>query len=286
MSAVRGRQWVRNGRVALFAVAAVVLVACGGSGDDDAGSTSSTEAASTSTSTSTTEASADADNDVSSSTTTDSGSDGSSGTPTTHRGGGGDTTAFRRPDAGRYTYRVSGSSTFGTTKQELPPSATLTVTNLSERDQRHVLSAGDAETTSSYRFTDAAVLLLSLKTAQGGVTKEFRPQPPVVYAPLPPTVGERWHWKIRSTDGATTVEQTSRVVRTERRTVGGTVVDTYVVETVVTLSGDINATTRQTSWATPTHGLVVRTEQTTNGTFGALSFSSRSTSQLASLRPA
>lgn len=283
----------RASRLRALSLIAVALLtaACGGGGGGDEASTdasSTTAAAAADASTTSTtkgggsgasesDGTADSTTTTAAATVTTSGGSSSSGS---------DDPGVVAPATGRYTYRVSGSSKFGATEQDVPPTATLTVADLSGDDQRHTTTAEGSESQSVYRFGDDAVLLVSIKTSQSGVTKEFRPQPPVVFTPVPLEVGDTWEWTIKSTDGKTTVHQRSKAVRTERRTVGGTSIDTIVVSTTVTLSGDVNATTQQTTWASQTHGLAVRIEQSTSGTFGALAFSSKSTSELASLRPA
>jgi hypothetical protein len=285
---VRGRVELAP-RAALAVTFALTALACGGG--DDAASTD--EVSSTST-TASSKASSTTAADGASTSTPGAGSDG--GTTTTSNTGGGptnggnagtgdDDSGYQRAAQGTYTFRVDGSFTFGTTKQSLPPTARLTVENLNATDQRHTLSSDDSETVSVFRLAATALRLVSLSTTQSGVAKEFRPDPPVAFAPIPLAVGDTWQWTITSTDGKTKVHQSSKVLRTERRTIGGTAVDTFVVQTTVTISGDLNATTNQTSWVSPAHGIQVRTEQTTKGSFGTLTFTSSSTSELTSLQP-
>jgi hypothetical protein len=182
------------------------------------------------------------------------------------------------PVPGRYDERVTGT----VNGQPAPPSQTLVVEQLSATDQRHVVERDDGRSEQVLRDAGAEVLLVSIDLG----VKQFVAEPPVRFTPVPLEVGQTWGWDLTSTDGATHLRQDSRVSRTEQVTVAGTAVDTFVVETVLVLSGDLDGTIAITSWASPRHGIAVRTHQVSDVRFGLVRFTADTVSELTSLTPA
>ncbi|MGH9186342.1 MAG: hypothetical protein ACRD0U_11095 [Acidimicrobiales bacterium] len=182
------------------------------------------------------------------------------------------------PAPGRYTYNVSGSSSLG----QVPPQATILLERLSDTDQRETAESPQGNTVQVNRYTADAVLLVSLDLQALG--KSFRPNPPVAFTPLPPEVGRSWEWTMSSTDSSITIHHLSTITGTEVVTIAGQPVDSFVVQTRLELSGQAQGRIDVTTWASPAHGLGVRTHTVTSVTY-ILPITSDITSTLVSLNP-
>ncbi len=124
-----------------------------------------------------------------------------------------------------------------------------------------------------------------LKQSQSGLSKEFRPNPPVLAVPASAPVGRTWSWSITSSDGATKLDASFRVDRNETLTIAGEQVQTVVLAIVLKTSGDIELTTNQTNWVAPSKGLSVKVEENSNGRAGSITFSSQSSTMITSTKP-
>lgn len=188
--------------------------------------------------------------------------------------------------AGTYRYTTTGrfSSTLGA-PQERHGESMLTVDPPSGADQHSVRHGPGRTTDQVLRLDDSGAYLVSLRQSEQGITKEVRPSPPALALPAGAAPGRTWSWRATSTDGRTTVDSTFTAVRTEEVTVGAERVTALVIDVVLSLTGDVTSTTRQTLWVSQRHGLVVRQDDTTEGTLGAIAFSSTSSDRLVSLTP-
>lgn len=272
--------------IALLAVASLAVSACGGGDDEKVQGSSDTTAPDTTT------------------TTTDPGkggdpligSPGGSGpaggttspgaSPTTTAAGAATPTTVR-PTAttrtaapGRYTYRRTGTRTFGG-DQSLDGEGTLTVDRPNGNEQHSATSYTDSSSEQTLRHRPGGIDLVYLKTTTGGFTAEFRPAQPVLFAPDPATVGATWSWRMTSTDGGLTIDGSFKVVRNETVTIGGEAVPTAVVDGDLRFSGALTGTSKQTFWGSDRYRLVVRSEETTD--LGFIKW--RSTSVLVSTKP-
>jgi hypothetical protein len=182
--------------------------------------------------------------------------------------------------------RTGKQSVTGFGEQTLDGEGSLTVDPPNGDDQRTFLSYGGNESVDqTLRSRPGLVELVHLKTAtRTGTTTEFRPTPPVLFAPDPATVGRTWSWRITSTDGSSNVDGSFKVLRNETLTIGGEAVSTAVVEANLTLSGAIAGTSKQTVWASPKYRLAVRTDDVTDTTAPFASHS-QSSSVLKSTKP-
>lgn len=275
------------------------LAACGKDKSSDAVKTGDTS--STSSATVTTEVTAPGD---SSAETADTG--GATGvttvTPSTVKGtatttrstgsssGGGAVAPGARldpPRPGKYTYAVTGkrsSPAFG--EQPVNEDATLEIDPASGRDVHSIESSQGGSAEQVTRYGDDGVRLVSLKSSQTGISKEFKPAQPVQILPWPVKDGQKWSWKITSTDGKTTVDSSFTLSGHETMTVGGEKVDTLVIDAVVNTSGDITSTTKEKIWVAPTYRLIVEDQGVTDGMFGTTKFHSEQTRKLKSTKPA
>lgn len=286
-------------RLVAALLALSLLAACGGGdGDDDAARSSSDKASTTTTPDGKTSSGTDgADDDGKGSgptvtsgekpTPIDGG--GSSGAGNTGGGGSTDTTPTTSgsvpPRTGNERTATPGTYTYNRTRDGSPTQGTLVVHRPQGADQRFVTTyqGGEAaETLLRSRSGGIDLLLLKTTTPLLG-TEEYRPSPPVQFAPDPAPVGTTWSWRITSTDGDQTLDGTFRVARTERLTIGGEAVDTVVFESTVNVSGDnFTGTLHQTTWASPKYRLVVRGDERLESSFLRYTQSA----VLASTRPA
>lgn len=190
---------------------------------------------------------------------------GASGaTTTTAAGSGGGTAssaAKRFATAGNYIVRRTGTAS-GTSRDG---EARLTVDPPNGDDQRTFLSYGDSDTVDqTLRSKSGAIELVHLRTQTPFFAIEFRPSPPVLFAPDPLVVGRTWSWRITSTDGKTTVDGSFKALRNETVDIGGEQVSTTVVEANLTFSGEVAGTSKQTVWGSPAYRLVVKTDDVTD----------------------
>ena len=238
----------------------VVVGSCGGDGDEEGSRPAAAKREVTTTTTAATTSSS------TSSTTAAVGGAGARrsapapGAPKPARSGGPTASApspFTAP--GRYTYATSGTfSSLLTGSQLRTGESVLTVDPPAGRDQRTVRQGPDSAVEQVLRLQDDGAFLVHLGQATMGLRKDFRPEPPVLAVPLPPSVGRAWSWRITSTDGLTTVDAGLRVARTETVDVGGENVPVVVVEATITTGGDVVSTTRQTLWISDRYRLVVQ----------------------------
>ncbi len=190
-----------------------------------------------------------------------------------------------KPLAGSYRYHAVGTATVNGAAQPIDVEATTLIEEVSASDQRETSSGGQqGSAIQVMRYSSDKVELVSLEM-KGAVNKKFEPKPPVLYAPVPGSVGQSWSWNATSTDRLTRIQQSSRFDRTEQKVVGAQTIDVVVVETDITITGDIKATGHITSWVSPAYKLVVRSHSTLTGSYGAFTFASDVTSDLLDLRP-
>ncbi|MDQ1445870.1 MAG: hypothetical protein QOI20_2334 [Acidimicrobiaceae bacterium] len=187
---------------------------------------------------------------------------------------------------GNYTYNRSGqahTSAFG--DQSLDGPVSLKVDPAAGADQHSTQSGPEGSTEQVVRFLDEGAYFADLKQSRSGITKEFKPNPAVLAVPSAPTVGRTWSWTVTSTDGATTLNASFKVLRNETLTIGGEQVPTVVLNAVLKGSGDITFTTDTTNWVSLAKGLIVRADEKTDGTIGSVTFNSQSTMALTSTKP-
>lgn len=280
-----GRQ---PGRLLVAALLAVVVAgACGGGASDakraSPRATTSTTVAGAATST-TAATSAGSARAMTSTTTKRSGSTTTTAAATTSSTAATPGLTFAMP--GTYRYATTGRFTSTLTgAQTRDGEATVTIDPPSGTDQRSVRTGFGRTNTQVLRLSGGDALLVSLRVTDQGIDKEVRPSPPALALPADAAPGRTWAWKAMSTDGKTTVDSSFRVDRTEELTVGTERVPCLVVEAVLTFTGDVVSTSRQTLWLSTKHRLVIRQDDTTDGRLGLIAFSGASSDTLISLTP-
>jgi hypothetical protein len=283
-----GGTHVRRRRGAALVLASAVLVAACGGGDDGDDAARESEGATTTTST-TAVASTVASTAPSATTTPTTTARGA--TTTSTAAAATTTTAPPAPGLpfttpGTYRYASTGDFTSTLTgPQTRNGETTLTVDPPFGSDQRSVRRAFSRTTEQVLRLDAGGAHLVSLRLSDQGVDKQVQATPPVLALPADAAPGRTWTWRLTSTDGLTSVDSTFRALRTETLTVGGQRVEALVVEVVLSLSGDIVSTLTQTTWVSIERRLVVRQDETSDGRFGVVSFSGKTSETLVSLAP-
>ena len=194
--------------------------------------------------------------------------------------------ASKATKPGHYTYTSSGKVTFGTQSQDSSGSQTLTVSPLRGDVQHSTLHSDDSgDTEQDVVVRDSGSYAASLKLTSPAFSKEFRPATPVLLMPDPAAVGRKWSWSMTSTDGKTHAAATNQLLRKETVTIGGTRVDTVVLQTHLVLSGDVNLDTQVTMWWAPAYRLPVKNHSTGKGSFSGVPFTTDVTAVLKSVQP-
>jgi hypothetical protein len=189
--------------------------------------------------------------------------------------------------AGSYTYDSTGKVTIGATPQDASGTQTLTIGALKGGIQHSTLHSDDSgDTEQDLVVRDTGTYGASLKLTSPAFTKEFRPAVPVLLMPDPASVGKSWSWKADSTDGATHVVATNKLVRVETLTIGGQKIATVVLQTHLVLSGDVKYDAQVTlNWA-PAYRLPVKQRQVGSGMYSGIPFKSDVTGVMRSVKPA
>lgn len=274
----------RGGRTAVTLVAAIALLAACGSGSS--GTNVASKGGDSTTTTSGAPAS-DGGGEVSTASPEDTtkpaanGSSGASGaaSSTTVAPVHDDTPGL--PAAGGYRYHTSGSSKIGANpSQPVNTDTTTTIEHLGGGKVRQ--SAEDQK--ALLEWSGSQVMLHTLDFTRPGFERHFEAKPPVQYAPTPLKVGQQWTWKLTATGYPTTIDQTSRVDRLETIIVGGKKVDTIVIVTKLTLSGDVSGTIDLTQWLSTTTNIPQRIHAVSN--IVTFTFTSDTTSELTGFTPA
>ncbi len=201
--------------------------------------------------------------------------------------------------AGTYAYDTEGWRQVGEQpREDLPARTTFEASAAGGDDvQRHVRDLRDDEghgsrTTTSFRYgVEGVVLLGTVLESTVDVfgspftsVEEFDADPPVTVAPRGGGVG--FHADLRLVGDDVTITGTLDVVREEQVTVGGEVVDAYVVEVVYDLSGSIEGRSTATWWVRPADLLRLREETRTDVESRGIRYQEQYEATLTSLTPA
>jgi hypothetical protein len=202
------------------------------------------------------------------------------------------TTAPGKPAArkatasGHYSYTSSGKVTVGATPQSASGTQTLTISPLKGDVQHSTLHSDDSgDTEEDLVVRDTGTYGASLTLTSPAFTKEFRPSPAVLLVPDPAAIGQAWSWSATSTDGATHLSASNKVLRDETLTIGGTKVATVVLQTHLVLSGDVSYDAQLTVWWAPSYRLPVKTHTVGKGSYSGIPFSTDITAVLTSVKP-
>jgi hypothetical protein len=262
--------------------AVLVLAACGGGGD----ATTSAERT-TSTTRSTAEGKAV--------TTTEPGVDA---VTTTVAGRSTTTTSATRTAAaasahgpaplapGTYHYRQSGTASGGGQSFDSPPEGTMVV-KPAEADgaqllQRYIDPKGDPQDV-RMRFGDEGMFILEMVLRMGGNEVRCTFDAPVPSPAWPPAEGKTS--KGHGSCGSFEIDVDDVITGTHPVTLDGASYTAFVVESTIKTTGSVTSTSHQTDWFVPELRMATHSETDTQGSFGAVSFTSRSTSDLLSATP-
>lgn len=201
-------------------------------------------------------------------------------------GGSGRGAATSATHPGRYRYASTGTFSIGAGgEQPRSGESVLTVDPPVGSDQHSLRQGVNRSTEQVLRFQPDGIYIVFLKVSEQGLTKEFRPSPPVLAFPFGAAPGRAWSWRMASADGQTTVEADFRAERRESVQVGPDTVPSVVVGATLSTSGDLTSKAVQTLWVAESHRLVTREESVTEGTFGGVPFRSKAREEMLSLSP-
>ena len=180
------------------------------------------------------------------------------------------------PILGNWRYHVEGTRRIGLAGSTQPfnEDATTQVSRVGGTDQtpelRLLTQSSSGTVDERRRYAPAAVDLLSLQVASGGLSYGGTFNPPQLLLRWPVHVGDRWSsdWTTNDTKGTTTATVTGE--RTV--TVAGRSLHCYVVERNTTLTGAIQGTQWQRSCWVPELGMIADDDQTFSGTYQGVRF--------------
>ena len=218
---------------------------------------------------------------------------GSKSGPSPAASGGSNATPAKPRQPGTYTYDTSGQTTYGGGFSSQMPSQTSLkadpprgVIQRSVRDLRDSQGNGSVTETWLEFRTDGVYLDRVRTTTTFGPTsdvRDFRPKKPALVAK--PGAGVGWHTAFTMTGSNTTAHVTIDVIREERLTIDGQPVDTFLVRTHTTFSGDLQGDSTADTWFTPDRLLPVKEHDVTDAKTSAGSFHSEYRAELKSLSP-
>jgi hypothetical protein len=191
---------------------------------------------------------------------------------------------------GLYKYHQSGQSTTAGSKQAAPAEGTLLV-DPAQADgtqvTHQVVDPNGSSTDTTYRFGGDGMFIARriMHNRAGGqaidFTCTFSPQLPA--PPWPPVVGKAFEGDANC-DGFT-VHVSGRTTGTRTVSLDGVSVQTYVVESTIDTTGQLQSHGSEVDWFAPSLRLPVHSETHQKGSYGMFSFSSDLTSDLESARP-
>jgi hypothetical protein len=191
---------------------------------------------------------------------------------------------------GSYTYDSKGKATVDGQANDASGTQTLMVDPPSGASQHSSLGGdqgGGTEQNVVHRDSGTYLARLVVKSPLGD--KEFHPAQPVLGVAKPEQMGRSWSWSMTSTDGKTRADYSAKFVRQETVTIGGKSVRTWVIESTLKISGDIDLTEHNITNYDPSRLLEVRMHGTQSGkiTFQGVphTFTSDVTSTLRSVKP-
>ena len=197
------------------------------------------------------------------------------------------------PAPGTYHYTQSGSLQAGPLGSQADPQGTLGLGGpiadsggQRQTQQRVYSSSWSQEQVLVFHSTAVYLKSVTTRLGSGGFVQEqtCTPSHPLKVIVLPLKVGNMWSDQA-TCDGRTLTVHGS-VLRTETRTVGGTRVQTDVVEIKTTQTGNgYNLSVDLTMWIAPMYGLPVHSTTTGTGTAQGFAFNENLTEDLVRLTP-
>jgi hypothetical protein len=193
------------------------------------------------------------------------------------------------PAAGTYTYDQSGGTSAGSFSIPVDDTGTLQIyaatKSGSDYRQRQVRRYSDKESGDQrLLFTDKGIYIESSNATVYGMSQECETDEPLLGVRLPLKVGTTW--SDSGTCSGVTIKLTGKVLRTERYTVGGTSLNTFVVRVTAKGTSDQGSqTTTETMWISPDYRLTVHSVSDATGEAQGYTFERHVTESLRSLTP-
>lgn len=214
--------------------------------------------------------------------------------PSTSSAGGNSATQDSPPPPGAYSYRQSGSATFGTQAQPVPSQSTVRIDAAVAEGPGtwaqtwHTYSDPKQPPSDvTYRIGSADIAIVSTVTRASfnGQTLSFTCtfSPPLEVTAWPPKVG--YVISGQGSCGSFTATVSGRITGTRHTVVDGQTVNTYVIDATITTRGSVQLTDHEIDWLSPALHLLVHTSDEEHGTYGPVSFSSNVSRDLESPRP-
>ena len=161
------------------------------------------------------------------------------------------------PAVGRYPYKVTVSGVFGTNTVEYEVEMREPTAAAGGRRQVQFWDIPNFPQEFTYLWRTDELLLERVKSTQiDGTEQNCKFDPPQLTLQLPMAVGETWETDVEC-DGART-KGTAEITRTERVTINGVDVDTFVIEGTSETTADGQTFTQEsTTWYAPKERLFV-----------------------------
>lgn len=169
---------------------------------------------------------------------------------------------------GSYSYHLQGEATTALGAQQIDGDSTLQADQPNGHRQHTTQRDDQGSTEQVLVAASDGLRLAEMHLSQTGFDEDFRPDSPVLLMPADPHQGDRWHWKMRSTDGKYTLAASLEVtdLHSSARTTTGDRRRTITLSSVLTLTGnDVHLTIRQADDATR-GGVIVHEHAVTDGT--------------------
>jgi hypothetical protein len=184
---------------------------------------------------------------------------------------------------GTHPYDTDGSSTVSGNERRMPKTTTLSARAPRGEEQTQIRDLRDSEgngtvveTRLLYRKEGVYLTYVKISaTFPGGFTdvRELQPAKPELIAPTGAQPGQSASFTMQGS--GTRAEVDVRAKRVEDVAVGGTTVQTLVVDTKIVFSGAIEGQQVSTTWFWGKHVLAVREAVATDVTSGPISFQSQ-----------
>lgn len=179
-----------------------------------------------------------------------------------------------RPGQGRYTFHNSGTRQSGASgPQSVDDDGTLDVA-FSGDNETTTSRTSSSSSQSEFRFQADGVYLLrtTSQTPFGNFEERFEPAQRTLAWPL--AVGATWSGTYRSEQYQTTGNYKFDVLRRENVEVLGRSLDTFVIRSRITASGQVSGNVDSTAWWSPELGMTVKRTSDVDGSYGAFPYKS------------
>lgn len=283
---------VRRGLWVLGAAALLTASGCGSSSPKASSARHGTTKSASSTSSTTTTTATNHGN-----TGTSSGSSGSpsgsshsaAGTPAP-AGSSGTPSGPGPATPGTYTYSQTGQTSFLGTTQKAPAQGTIVVEAPSaqgpgawSQEWESYVDPSQSPSDTTFAITPSGISVVTEVISMDGQSFTCTFSPPLQVLDWPPTVG--YQFSGTGNCGSFTAHASGKIAGTQTVTVGGSPVSCFVIDTDVTTTGSVSATSTETDWFDPTAEVDAQQQASEQGSYDGVSFTSTLSRQLLSTKP-